>query len=179
MKGIVFTEFLEMVENEFSYEVADKIIEENSLTSNGAYTSVGNYDNKELLMLVSSLSKHINKPVDELVHAYGKYLLKRFFVLFPHFFDSVESTFEFLDTIDQHVHIEVKKLYNDAELPSFETKRISQSEMQMFYRSGNPFACLAEGLIKGACEHFNEVITVKSEIEDNYQSATFTLTKEA
>ena len=89
MKGI-FTEFLEMVENEFSYEVADKIIEENSLASNSAYTSVGNYDNKELLMLVSSLSNHINKPVDELVHAYGKYLLKRFFVLFPHFFDSVK-----------------------------------------------------------------------------------------
>ena len=51
--------------------------------------------------------------------------------------------------------------------------------MQMFYRSVKPFACLAEGLIEGACEHFNEVITVKSEIEDNYQSATFTLTKEA
>ena len=73
-----FTEFLEMVENEFSYEVADKIIEENSLTSNGAYTSVGNYDNTELLLLVSSLSKHINKPIDELVHAYGKYLLNAF-----------------------------------------------------------------------------------------------------
>ncbi len=85
MKGIVFTEFLEMVENEFSYEVADKIIEENSLTSNGAYTSVGNYDNKELLMLVSSLSNHINKPVDELVHAYGKYLLKRFLFYFHTF----------------------------------------------------------------------------------------------
>ncbi|MAD03351.1 heme NO-binding domain-containing protein [Pseudoalteromonas shioyasakiensis] len=179
MKGIVFTEFLEMVENEFSFEVADKIIEENSLPSNGAYTSVGNYDNKELLMLVSSLSRHINKPVNELVHAYGKYLLKRFFVLFPHFFNNVESTFDFLDTIDRHVHIEVKKLYHDAELPSFETKRISKNEMKMFYRSGNPFACLAEGLIEGACEHFNEVITVKSEIDENFQSAIFTLTKEA
>ncbi len=99
MKGIVFTEFLEMVENEFSYEVADKIIEENSLSSDGAYTSVGNYDNKELIMLVTSLGNHTDTPVDELVHAYGKYLLNRFFVLFPHFFDSVTNTFDFLDTM--------------------------------------------------------------------------------
>ena len=99
--------------------------------------------------------------------------------MFPHFFNNVESTFDFLDTIDRHVHIEVKKLYHDAELPSFETKRISKNEMKMFYRSGNPFACLAEGLIEGACEHFNEVITVKSEIDENFQSAIFTLTKEA
>ncbi|TGE79982.1 hypothetical protein C7Y70_14915 [Pseudoalteromonas sp. KS88] len=179
MKGIVFTEFLEMVENEFSYEVADKIIEENSLSSDGAYTSVGNYDNKELIMLVTSLSNHINTPVDELVHAYGKYLLNRFFILFPHFFDSVTNTFDFLDTIDRHVHIEVKKLYNDTELPNFETIRISPSKMQMIYRSGNPFACLAEGLIEGACEHFKEDIAIQSDIKPGYQTATFTLTKVA
>ncbi|WP_394191789.1 heme NO-binding domain-containing protein [Pseudoalteromonas atlantica] len=179
MKGIVFTEFLEMVENEFSYEVADKIIEENSLSSDGAYTSVGNYDNKELIMLVTSLGNHTDTPVDELVHAYGKYLLNRFFVLFPHFFDSVTNTFDFLDTIDRHVHIEVKKLYNDTELPNFETIRISPKKMQMIYRSGNPFACLAEGLIEGACEHFKEKITIQSDIKPDYQTATFTLTKVA
>lgn len=177
MKGIIFTEFIDMVEHEFSYELVDKIITENSLFTDGAYTSVGNYDNKELIMLVTSLSKHIDKPVDELVHAYGKYLLGRFFVLFPHFFKNVSNTFDFLDTIDRHVHVEVKKLYSDAELPSFWTQRISDTQMQMFYRSYNPFACLAEGLIEGACEHFNETLTVKSEIEPDYQSAIFTLTK--
>ncbi|WP_105181186.1 MULTISPECIES: heme NO-binding domain-containing protein [Pseudoalteromonas] len=178
MKGIVFTEFLDMVENEFSYEVADKIIEENSLASNGAYTSVGNYDNAEMIMLITSLSKHVNTPAEQLATHFGKYLLNRFFILFPHFFTSVSTTFDFLDTIDRHVHVEVKKLYSDAELPSFETKRISERKMQMFYRSGNPFACLAGGLIEGACEKFNEKITIKKDISADHMSATFTLTKE-
>ena len=44
MKGIIFTEFLETVESTFSPAVADQIIEQNELDSNGIYTSVGNYN---------------------------------------------------------------------------------------------------------------------------------------
>ena len=36
MKGIVFTEFLEMVEEKYGYEVVDQIIEESKLPSGGA-----------------------------------------------------------------------------------------------------------------------------------------------
>ena len=38
MKGIVFTEFLDMVEKEFGYETVDHIIENSELSSNGIYT---------------------------------------------------------------------------------------------------------------------------------------------
>ncbi len=41
MKGTVFTEFLEMVENILSPELADLIIEQSDLHSEGAYTSLG------------------------------------------------------------------------------------------------------------------------------------------
>ena len=43
MKGIVFTEFLEMVEDQ----------------SGGAYTSVGTYDHNEIFRLVNCLSEVI------------------------------------------------------------------------------------------------------------------------
>ena len=80
MKGIIFTEFLEMVESTFSPAVADQIIEQNELDSNGIYTSVGNYNKQELLKLVTSLSNIVDVPVDVLVKKYGKYLLTRFLV---------------------------------------------------------------------------------------------------
>ncbi len=57
MKGIVFTEFLEMVEAEFGLETADKIIMDSKLASNGAYTVVGTYDPSEMGQLVTNLSK--------------------------------------------------------------------------------------------------------------------------
>ena len=41
MKGIIFTEFLDLVEEKFGLEMVDKIIEQSNLDSGGIYTSVG------------------------------------------------------------------------------------------------------------------------------------------
>ena len=59
MKGVIFTEFTELVEETFSMALMDDIIDECHLSSGGAYTSVGFYDYKEILELVSCLSKKI------------------------------------------------------------------------------------------------------------------------
>lgn len=41
MKGIVFREFITMVETQFSLETADAIIADSTLATGGAYTTVG------------------------------------------------------------------------------------------------------------------------------------------
>ena len=46
MKGIVFTEFFELVEDKFGLEVVQQIIDECKLESEGIYTSVGTYSHK-------------------------------------------------------------------------------------------------------------------------------------
>jgi len=43
MKGIVFAEFLDLVEDKFSIEMAERIIDECDLPSKGAYTTIGTY----------------------------------------------------------------------------------------------------------------------------------------
>ena len=57
MKGLVFTELLEYVEENFGFDVADKIIENAKLENNGAFTQAGNYPFEELVKLVVALSK--------------------------------------------------------------------------------------------------------------------------
>lgn len=179
MKGIVFSEFIEMLEEQFSPELADEIILSCDLKSGGAYTSVATYDHSELIQLVSKLSEKLNVPVSVLVKTYGKHLLFKFVEGYPSFFDGVKNTFDFLNSIENHVHVEVKKLYHDAELPTFKTNHINVDQFEMFYSSKRPFADLAEGLIEGAAEHFKEQILVeRTDIEgqDNFQ-ARFLLTK--
>lgn len=181
MKGIVFSEFNEMVEEVFSPEIADRIIEESDLPSEGAYTSVGTYDHAELVSMVIKLSEITHTPVPQLVQAFGKHLIPRFFDLYPGFFDSVTNTFDFLSTIENHVHFEVLKLYPDAELPSFDVESQDDQKLVMTYSSGRPFADLAEGLILGSCDHFNENIKVEREDLDGEPGthARFTLTRQA
>ena len=164
MKGIVFREFMEMVESTFGDEMAEKLIEDNDLESNGIYTAVGTYDHQELVAMAITLSKETGLPVDALVEAFGNYLFGRFLELFPIFFNHGTS-FEFLDTIHDVVHVEVLKLYPEATLPDFVSKIEEDGRTLHFeYRSPRHFADLAVGLMKGAFDHWNE--TVEMERED-------------
>lgn len=163
MKGIVFTEFLEMVEETFSPDIAEAIIEESNLASGGAYTSVATYDHAEMVAMVIKLAEKTNTPVPTLLTAFGQYLLGRFNELYPAFFEGITSTYDFLNTIENHVHVEVKKLYSDAELPTFKTEATGNGGMTMTYKSMRPFADLAEGLILGSIAHFGENITLTRE----------------
>ena len=158
MKGVVFTEFIEMVEEKFSPEIADRIISESNLESGGAFTAVGTYDHEEMLEMVTRLSDITAIPINDLVTDFGEYLFERFTRLYPGFFEGVNSAFEFLDTIENHVHVEVRKLYPDAELPNFHVEKPDEQTLIMTYQSNRPFAPLAHGLIQGATRYFGEDI---------------------
>ncbi|MFT6414777.1 MAG: hypothetical protein ACJARZ_000109 [Dokdonia sp.] len=43
MKGIIFTEFLDLVEATFGLEMVDIILNASKLPSNGVYTTIGTY----------------------------------------------------------------------------------------------------------------------------------------
>jgi hypothetical protein len=179
MKGIVFCEFVEMMEAEFTADMADEIISSTELESGGAYTTVGTYDHHEMLALVTQLSEKTGAPVPDLVRAFGRYLFGRFVELYPTFFEGVDGAFSFLDRIEEHVHVEVRKLYPDAELPTFATSRPNDVTMIMVYQSKRPFADLAHGLIEGCITHYGEPINVESEdlSNDGRTQVRFTLTR--
>jgi len=164
MKGIVFTEFLEMVEGKFSPELADRIIEGAELSSGGVYTTLGTYDHVEMVKLVSCLSKETGIDTAELMRSFGAYMFERFYVLFPEYFNGVESSFSFLEKIEDYIHVEVRKLYPEAELPSFRCDTSQPGCLRLTYRSTRPFATLAEGLIRGCIAHYGEAADI--EIED-------------
>ena len=180
MKGIVFCEFVEMMENEFSADMADEILSSVHLASGGAYTTVGTYDHHEMLALVTHLSEKTGMPVPELVSAFGRYLFTRFVVLYPGLFENIDGAFAFLERIEEHVHVEVKKLYPDAELPSFATSQPDTDTMIMVYTSKRPFADLAHGLIEGCITHYGESIGVAMEdlSDEGRTHVRFTLTRQ-
>ena len=163
MKGIVFTEFLEMVEDRFSVEVAEEIMEITELPSGGSYTSLGTYSHAEILNLVVSLSKVSGAKVEDLVMAFGEYLFGRFAAVHPDFFESMDSCLDFMMKVESYIHIEVQKLYPEATPPKLSCDRISDTEMTLHYASHRPFAGLAKGLIRGCAAHFNEELEVTQE----------------
>jgi hypothetical protein len=178
MKGIVFTEFVEMVEEKFGYEVMDSIFESLNLPSGGVYTSVGTYAHSEMVQLVTSLSQHTQIPISELLKAYGKHLLLVFTNSYPHFFVQSPNAFSLFEQIDKYIHVEVRKLYPDAELPKFEVNYISDNSLEMIYESDRKMADLAEGLIEATIEYYQETSTTKKIIlNEDGSKVKFIITK--
>ena len=179
MKGIVFTELLEMVEETFSMRLANKIVDESELPSGGIYTSVGTYEVSEMIALVTALSKETQIPAPKLVHAFGHHLFGRFHETFPQFFINIDNCFDFLSNVEDYIHIEVRKLYPDAALPKFDCEIApDRSSMTMVYRSPRCLSDLADGLIHGCIEHYNEPIVVSRDlIEADGSVVRFVMTR--
>lgn len=164
MKGIVFTEFLEMVEHVFGLEVVDEVVEACDLASGGAYTAVGTYSHGEMVQLVQQLSRKVNLPVPALYQTFGKHLFGRFHDGYPQFFGADHTAFSFLKKIDNYIHVEVRKLYPDAELPKFEYEEYpSDNKLVMIYHSSRAMGDFATGLILGCVEYFGEKIDLRTE----------------
>ncbi|WP_299269907.1 heme NO-binding domain-containing protein [uncultured Psychrosphaera sp.] len=154
MKGMVFTEFMDMVEDVFSVDILEDIIEKSDLPNDGAYTAVGTYDHEEIVRMTANLSQAVNIPVPTLLEVFGKHLFGRFSARYPNFFEGIIDPFEFLKNIDNYIHVEVRKLYPDAELPRFYHEQKSANELTMYYMSSRHFEDLAVGLISGCLAHF-------------------------
>lgn len=160
MKGIVFTEFMDMVEDVFSADILEDIIEKSELPNDGAYTAVGTYDHEEIVRMTVNLSQAVDIPVATLLEVFGKHLFGRFSQLYPVFFENISEPFEFLKNIDDYIHVEVRKLYPNAELPRFYYEQQSANELTMYYLSSRHFEDLAVGLITGCLAFFDVTGTV-------------------
>ena len=179
MKGIVFKEFLEMTEKVFGDEVLEEVILKSELESGGAYTSVGTYDYNEILTLVTQLSSKTSTSVKDLVKTFGRHLAVVFKSKYPDFFKP-SDIFEFLENVEGIIHVEVKKLYPEAELPKFIYERQSSNRLVMKYSSSRPFADLAEGLLEGVIEIYGGKVkmTMADTSSGENTSRDFALEKE-
>ena len=177
MKGIVFSEFISMVENEFSIETADEIITASNLKSEGAYTTVGTYPHEEMVELVSHLSTKTNIAVPELLRAFGNYLFQRFTVIHADYIVNHQSAFELLKLLDGHIHVEVRKLYTETELPSFEHEENADGSLILIYKSRRALADFAQGLLEGCVAHFQHAMQIERQDipEENGAHSRFTL----
>ena len=180
MRGIVFTELMEMVEQIYGYELVDELLQEVRPASKGSYTSVGNYPHQELVNLLIRLTGKVAKSVEELMTIYGQHLFQVFAKGYPVFFEDDLDAFTFLAGIENKIHPEVRKLYPDAELPRFNILNHDSKELIMDYSSERRMSSFALGLINGCFDHFNERATVKMDkLDESGARVRFTINRGA
>lgn len=164
MKGIVFTEFLEMVEERFGLETADTILQVSELPSGGIYTSVGTYGFNEMVSLLTNLSIETKIPAQDLLYAFGLYLFDSLGKAHPEVIANYTTPMGLILCIEDHIHVHVQKLYPDAELPTFQILEHNDKELNLVYRSSRGLYSLCKGLLEKTFIHFGEDAEINHEL---------------
>jgi hypothetical protein len=175
MKGIIFTEFLEMVEKDYGMDIVEKIILDSDLDSKGIYTAVGTYHSNEMLELIKSSSLATGLKKEVLLEKFGRYLFHSLHKNYPHFFTK-SDLFDFLASVHNYIHVEVLKLYPNAELPSLEVKKREKGELHLLYESERKLGSLAKGLLLSSIEFYNGSFTIsEKKLESSGKKILFIL----
>ncbi|WP_158837280.1 heme NO-binding domain-containing protein [Polaribacter sp. L3A8] len=178
MKGIVFTEFLDLVEEKFGLEMVDKIIYQSELASEGIYTSVGTYSFSEMLQLVTNLSDNTGISTDNLLLVYAEHFFGMIERSYPGLLATYKDPIEMLASIENHIHVEVQKIYPEAELPTFIVEEKTENSLTMVYKSSRAMHHFGLGLMNKTFEHFNtEASIVLEKIKEDGTKVRFIVNK--
>ena len=159
MKGVVFNLLEELVTRDHGEDTWDDLLETADLE--GAYTSLGSYDDADLMKLVGAGSHALDVPPDDIVRWFGREALPRFAASYPDFFSPHDSARSFVLTLNEIIHPQVRNLYPGADVPVFDFDDAPGRPLAMGYRSKRQLCSFAEGLIEGSATHYGQTVVIE------------------
>jgi len=180
MNGLFFTEFMEMVETTWSFDMVDTLIDRSQVSSGGIYTAVGSYPHEEMVALIKALAEATETPTEQIERTFGNYLFNRFMHEYPRYFSGTRDSFAFLARINEIVNNIARKHFPEADPPTINVEQ-SPGQLSLTYDSEPPFSHLAEGLIEGCITHFGGAEVLQPDLATNLAGAKtrFVLTRPA
>jgi hypothetical protein len=158
VKGILFNLVEEIVVDQWGADTWDDLLATAGV--DGAYTSLGNYPDRELELLVDATSARLELAIPDVLRTIGRLAIPGFHRRYPEFFDAHDDSRGFLPTVNHIIHPEVRKLYPGATVPDFTDHDGPDGSMVLEYESPRRLCHLAEGLILGVGDHYGESLSV-------------------
>jgi hypothetical protein len=159
VKGIVFNLLEEAVSSAYGDATWDRLLDAAGL--DGAYTSLGSYDDDEIFALVRVASETLGIPPDDVLRWFGEQAMPLLARRYPAFFANHANVRGFLLTLNNIIHPEVRKLYPGAQTPVFDFDTSLADVLRIGYNSPRRLCALAEGFMRGAAGHFGERLEIE------------------
>jgi len=178
MKGIIFNLLEEFITENHGEETYDQIIESCKLQTKDPFIGPETYPDEDLLEIVGITKEKLGISTDDALKAFGKFAFHRLAALFPNFLEDYNNPKDFLKSVESIVHVEVKKMYEDAYTPTFNYTDSAPDKLVIQYHSKRKLYALMEGLIDGVAEHYDVTIgqNVKIHVVDGREVGDFDLT---
>jgi predicted hydrocarbon binding protein len=159
VKGIVFNLLEEAVSSTYGDAAWDRLLDAAGLE--GAYTSLGSYDDAEIAALVRAAADALDIPEDTVLRWFGRRAMPLLARRYPVIFDSHANVRSFLLSLNSIIHPEVCKLYPGARTPVFAFDTSVAGVLKIGYDSPRRLCALADGFMHGAATHFGERIELE------------------
>jgi hypothetical protein len=150
MKGVVFNLFEEVLSQSHGDAAWDGLLAATGL--DGLYTSAGNYDDKDLVRLVSETGTTMGASPDDVLLWFGRRAIPLMARRWPGYFTPHQSTLPLLRSLNDVIHPEVRKLYAGAFCPHFHFEMAADGALLIGYRSPRQMCRLAHGFIEGVAD---------------------------
>lgn len=160
MKGVVFVALAEMMQNNYGHRTWNDILEKSQLESQGIYTVAETYKDEEAIKLLQVISVKLNKSSDDVLKLFGFFLFFYFSKHYPHFFHAKKFS-DFLLSVDEIIHTEIKKISPSSNPPQIKATIINDHNINVSYSSNRKLCSLAIGLIKGAAKMYGHSVVVE------------------
>ena len=162
MKGIIFNITERFIISNHGEEVYEDIISSCKLETKEPFVGPGTYSDNDMLEILKVATQKLNVKIDYLLKELGKYAFGQLAKRYPNFVSPYDDAKTFLLTVDGIIHVEVRKLYQETQLPVFQYSEPSENELIITYYSKRKLYSFMEGLINGVAKYFNVNI-----IQDN------------
>ena len=149
-----------MSEN-FGDEKYEEILNECSLKTKEPFIGPGTYPDEDLMAITNKAVEKLGITLPEALRAFGKFSFLQMGKKFPDFLKPYDHPKPFLKTIESVIHVEVKKLYQDADPPRFIYKEPAANRLTIKYESKRRLCQYMEGLIDGVADFYKSPIQYK------------------
>jgi hypothetical protein len=131
-----------------------------------------------MLQLLQHLSINTNISINDLLLVFAEHFFGVIEKNYPDFLKMYSDPIELLASIENHIHVEVIKIYPDAELPTFELLEKTDDSLIMIYKSTRAMHHFGLGLMNKTFEHFNSTATIIMEkIKEDGTEVKFIINK--
>lgn len=159
MKGVVFNLLGEAVTAEHGVDAWDDLLDVAGL--DGAYTSLGSYPDGEMIRLVEVAANMLDRSPAEVLRWFGRAAMPLLSQRYSAFFEGHKTSREFVRSVNDIIHPEVRKLYAGAGCPHFVFADDQEGRLLIGYSSPRQLCYLAHGFVEGAADHYGETIELE------------------
>jgi hypothetical protein len=159
VKGVVYNLLESCISREYGEDTWDDLLLSADL--GGAYTSLGSYPDAEFVALIEAASQTLEQPPNTIVRWFGRHAMPLLAQQYPDLFAAHATLRSFVLALNRIHHSEVRKLYTDAELPTFSYDGSTEQVLLLEYRSPRRLCAFGEGLLEGAAALYDEQIRIE------------------